>query len=90
MHGKEFSQRACIQTSTHQHALKVGDYKDNQKHINALINKDVERTPQATYNKIVLEANKDIVGEFILCGDNDTHRFVYLKNSNMCLKVVES
>ena len=33
----------------------------------------MERMPQATHNKIVLEANKDIVGEFLLREDIDTH-----------------
>ena len=38
----------------------------------------MERTPQATHNKIVLEANKDIVGEFLLCEDIDTHHLFSL------------
>ena len=63
----------------HQHPMKVGDCRDSQKCINALIEEHVDRTPQATHNKIVFEANKDIVGEFLLCGDNDTHRFLPLK-----------
>jgi hypothetical protein len=59
--------------------VKVGDYRDSKKRINALIEEHIERTPQATHNKIVFEASKDIVGENLLSGDNDTHRFLYLK-----------
>jgi hypothetical protein len=64
VHGKESSQRDC---------------RDSRKRINALLEERVERTPQATYSKIVLEASKDIVGEFLLSGDNDTHRLLSLK-----------
>ena len=38
----------------------------------------MERTPQVTHNKIVLEASKDIVGEFLLCEDIDTYRLLSL------------
>ena len=38
----------------------------------------MERTPQATHSRIILEANKDIVGEFLLCEDIDTHRLLSL------------
>src|ERR1700737_1150508 len=65
VHGKESSQRACIHIGTHQHPVKVGDCRDSRKRINALIEEHVERTPQATHSKIVLEASKDIVGEFM-------------------------
>ena len=79
IHGKESSQRAWIHIDTHQHPVKVGDCRDIQKRINALIEEHVERTPQATHSKIVLEACKDIVGDFFFSGENDTHCLLSLK-----------
>jgi hypothetical protein len=72
VHGNESSQRACIHIGIHQHPMKVGVCRNSRKYINALIEEHVERTPQATHNKIVLEANTDIVSDFLLSGDNDT------------------
>jgi hypothetical protein len=59
--------------------MKVGDCKGSRKRINALIEEHVERTPQATHSKTVLEANMEIIGDFFISGDNDTHRFLSLK-----------
>jgi hypothetical protein len=79
VHGKESSQRACIHIGTHQHPVKVGDCRDNRKRINTLLEEHVDRSPQATYNKIVIEASKDIVGDFLLSGNNDTQCLLSLK-----------
>jgi hypothetical protein len=79
VYGKESSQRACIHIGTHQHPVKVGDYRNNQKRINALLEEHVDRSPQATYIKIVLEASKDIIGDFLLSGNNNIQRLVSLK-----------
>jgi hypothetical protein len=73
VHGKESSQRASIHLGTHQHPVKIGDCRDSRKRINALLEEHVERTPQATHNKIVLEASKDLVGEFLLRNDIVSH-----------------
>ena len=78
MHGKDFSNQACIHLGVHRHLVKVGDCRDSRKRIETLIEEHVERTPQATHNKIVLEASKDIVGEFLLHEDTDTHRLLSL------------
>ena len=78
VHGKNSSQRACIHIGTHQHPVKVGDCRDSRKRINALLEEHVERTPQATHSKIVLEASKDIVGEFLLSENTDKHRLLSL------------
>ena len=78
VHGKNSSQRACIHIRTHQHPVKVGDCRDSRKYFNAFLKEHVERTPQATYNKIVLEASKDIVGEFLLYENTDKHRLLSL------------
>ena len=72
VHRKESSQRACIHLGSHQHPVKVGHCRDSRKRINALLEEHVERTPQATHSKIVFEASKDIVGEFLLSGNSDT------------------
>ena len=77
--GKNSSQRACIHIGTHQHIVKVGDCRNSCKRINALLKEHVEHTPQATHNKIVFEVSKDIVGEFLLSEDSDTHRFLSLQ-----------
>ena len=48
----------------HHHPVKVGNCRDSRKRIDALIEEHVERTPQANPSKIVIEAGKDLVGEF--------------------------
>ena len=58
VHGDDTSQRTCIHYS---HPVKVGDYRESRKKIDALIEKHVERTPQATVSKIVMEASKDLL-----------------------------
>ena len=78
--GKSFSHRACIHIGTHQHPVKVGDFIDNRERINALIEEHVQCMPQATHNNIAFETNKDMVGEFILCSDNNTHHLFSLKD----------
>ena len=39
----------------------------------------MEQTPQATHNKIVLEASKDLVYEFHLRNDSDSHQLLFLE-----------
>jgi hypothetical protein len=79
VHGKESSQRVCIHIGTYQHPMKVKNYKDSRKRINALLEEHVDRSPQATYSKIVLEASMDIIGNFLLSGENDTQCLLSLK-----------
>ena len=95
------SQQACIHLGVHRHPVKVGDCRDSRKHIEALIEEHVERMPQAMHSKIILEANKNIVGEFLLCEDTNTHRLLSfnelepmfesysleLNSPNLCSKV---
>ena len=59
--------------------MKVKDCRDSLKRINALFEEHVERLPQATHNKIVLEASKDIVGKFLLSEKSETHRILSLQ-----------
>jgi hypothetical protein len=44
-----------------------------------LIEEHVKQTLQATHSKIVLEANKDLVGEFLLRNDIDPHQILSLE-----------
>ena len=71
VHGDDTSQRACIHLGHHSHPVKVGDYRESRKKIDALIEKHVERTPQATVSKIVMEVSKDLLGEYLIRDEND-------------------
>jgi hypothetical protein len=76
VHGNDTTQRACIHLGNHCHPVKVGNIRNSRKRIDALIKKHVERTSHATHSKIVLEASKDLVGEFLLLNDTDPHQFL--------------
>ena len=67
-------QRTCIHLGHHRHPIKVGDYRCTRKKIVKLIEDQVERTPQAPFNKIVMEANKDLLGEYLLRNEDDPPR----------------
>ena len=71
VHGNDTSQRACIHLGHHSHPVKVGDYRQSRKKIDALIEKHVERIPQAMVSKIVMEASKDLLGEYLIRDEND-------------------
>ncbi len=79
VHGKKSSQRACIHLGSHQHPVKVGNCRDSRKRIDALLEEHVDRTPQATHSKIVLEASKDLVGEFLLRNDTVPRQLLSLE-----------
>jgi hypothetical protein len=79
VYGNGTTQRACIDLGNHCHPVKVGNCKDSRKHIDALIEEHVERTPQATHSKIVFDASKDLVGEFLLRNDIDHHQLLSLE-----------
>ena len=79
VYGNSTTQQACIHLGNHCHPIKVGNCRDSHKRIDTLIEKHVEQTPQATLNKIVLEASKDLVGEFFLRNDSDPHHLLSLK-----------
>ena len=79
VHGKDTTQWACICLGNHRHPVKVGNCRDSHKRIDAFIEAHVERTPQATHNKIVLEASKVLVDEFILRNDSDPHHLLSLE-----------
>jgi hypothetical protein len=71
VHGDPNMTRACIHLGQHQHPVKVGDYRDTKQRLNTLIGEHVERTPSATKSAIVLEASKDLLGEYLLRGEED-------------------
>ena len=71
VYGDDTSQRACIHLGHYSHPIKVVDYRQSCKKIDALIEEHVERTSQATVNKIVMETSKDLVGEYLIRDEND-------------------
>jgi hypothetical protein len=79
VHGKVPSQRACIHLGKHRHPVKVGDCRDSRQRIHSLIEEQVDKTPQATHSKIVLEVSKDIVGDFLLRDNVDKHQLFSLE-----------
>ena len=64
--GKSNQTRACIHLGTHDHPLKVGDYRDTKAEISGLIEEQIEKTPQATKSAVVLEASKVLIGNYLL------------------------
>ena len=78
VHGDDTSQRACIHLGHHSHPIKVGDYRQSCKKIDVLIEEHVERTPQATVSKIVMEASKDLLGEYLIRDENDPPTVLFL------------
>ena len=71
IHRDDTSQRACIHLGHHNHPIKVGDYRQSHKKIDALIEELVERTPQTMVSKIVMEASKDLLDEYLICNKDD-------------------
>ena len=70
-HGDESSQRACIHLSHHSHPIKVGDYRHSHKKIDVLIEEHINWTPQTTVSKIVMEMSRDLLGEYLICNEDD-------------------
>ena len=73
------TQRACIHLHFHGHHVKAGDCRSNRKCIDALIQEHVEKTPQASQSKIVLEASKDLLGDYLLRDVTDPPRLLSLE-----------
>ena len=71
VHGGANMTRACIHLGHHRHPVKVGDYRDTKLRINTLIGEQIEKTPSATKSAIVLEASKELVGEYLLGDENE-------------------
>ena len=56
--GKNNHTRVCILIGTHDHPVKVGDYRDTKAEISGLIEEQIEKTPKDTKSAVVLEASK--------------------------------
>lgn len=69
--GEDNQERACVHVGTHEHPVKVGDYRCMQKKIDELIEQHVDRNPQTTVSKIVMETNKDLLGNYLLRNEAD-------------------
>ena len=69
--GKRNRTRVCIHLGSHEHPVKVGDYRDTKVEISSLIGDQVEKTPQATKSAVVLEASKTLIGGYLLRSEDD-------------------
>jgi hypothetical protein len=58
--------RACLHLGVHEHPMKVDEDQEVKDKTCKLIERQVERTPQATNSAIVMEANKELVGKLLI------------------------
>ena len=71
---KQSSTRAFVHLGTHCHPVKDGELRDMRKRTRSLIGEQMERTPSATNSSIVMEATKELLGEFLLRPDGDSSK----------------
>ena len=71
---KDHMTRACVHLGSHDHPVKVGDYRDSIEQTKSLISDQVERTPTATNSSIVLEASKELLGPLLLARDGEEQK----------------
>ena len=64
--GKQSSTHAFVHLGTHCHPVKDGELRDMRERTRSLIGEQMERTPSATNSSIVMEATKELLGEFLL------------------------
>ena len=76
--GKQSSTRAFVHLGIHSHPVKDGELRDMQDRTRSLIGEQMERTPGATNSSIVMEATKELLGEFLLRPDGDSSRVMDL------------
>ena len=72
--GKQSSTRAFVHLGTHSHPVKDGELRDMRDRTRSLIGEQMERTPGATNSSIVMEATKELLGEFLLRPDGDSSK----------------
>ena len=72
--GKQSCTRAFVHLGTHCHPVKDGELQDMQERTRSLIGEQMERMPSATNSSIVMEATKELLGEFLLRPDRDSSR----------------
>ena len=70
--GKQSSTRAFVHLGTHSHPVKDGELQDMRDRTRSLIGEQMERTPWATNSSIVMEATKELLGEFLLRPEGDS------------------
>ena len=54
--------------------MKDGELRDMHERTRSLIGEQMERTPSATNSSIVMEATKELLGEFLLRPDRDSSK----------------
>ena len=64
--GKQSSTGAFVHLGTHSHLVKDGERRDMRERTRSLIGEQMEKTPSATNSSIVIEATKELLGEFLL------------------------
>ena len=64
--GKQTTTRAFVHLGTHSHPVKDGELRDMWDRTRSLIGEQMERTPGVTNSSIVMEATKELLGEFLL------------------------
>ena len=74
--GKQSSTRAFVHLGTHSHPVKDGELRDMRDHTRSLIGEQMERTPGATNSSIVMEATKELLGEFLLRPEGDSLKII--------------
>ena len=72
--GKQSCTRTFVHLGTHCHPVKDGELRDMRERTRSLIGEQMERTPSATNSSIVMEATKELLGEFLLRPDGDSSR----------------
>ena len=72
--GKQSSTRAFVHLGTHSHPVKDGELRDMRERTRSLIGEQMERMPSATNSSIVMEATKELLGEFLLRPEGDFSR----------------
>jgi hypothetical protein len=72
--------RACVHLESHDHPVKVGDYRDSIKQTGSVTSDRVEQTSTATNLSIVLEASKELVGMLLLARDGKEQNPLELTN----------
>ena len=80
VHGGPNVTRACIHLGHHKHPVKVGDYRDTKSKINTVIEEQIQRTPSATKSAVVLEASKELLGEFLLRSEDERPKTLSLED----------
>ena len=79
VHGDATMTRAYVHLGEHRHPVKTGDCRSSRQRIDALIQDHVEKAPQATRSAIVLEASKDMLGDFLLRNEDEAPKVLSLE-----------